>query len=493
MTESSEPPRLKVLSLNCWGLWLVADKRKQRLQAIAEWISNSNSNSPNRNSYHSDSTDFTTTEEEETATASSGGGSGYDIIALQEIWVKSDFDLLTSKAKLVGLEYSKFFYSGCIGSGLGFLSRFPIEESFIKPYTLNGFALNFIQGDFFAGKSICGITIEIPQLSGGGLVEVLNTHMFAPGGEGDRVEAAHRVAQGWELSKLVNEKIERGRHVILTGDFNSQPHSPIIQLLLNHSRLTDSFSQTHPEPPSIHSSQHRSLSPFEVLHTHGITCDSPLNTYSKNKLKNKSPTDEIIIRGGKRLDYIFYRSPTPTNSASNACLKAISCSLKLTEPIPSSISSISSPPISYSDHFALETIFTFVTSPPPPPPPPPEEEEDTSTTTTIELISQASLLLSQSLSQNLSRTRFHLKLFLISLILIPILLVASSFEPLKWLNWLIVLVGILNGAGGMLMLLVGFVAGRWEMGGLKNLLGELEEEVERIKRRRRRRRGRSSW
>jgi sphingomyelin phosphodiesterase 2 len=82
-------------------LWIVAKDRQQRIQAIAEWISNSASSSSSRTSYHSDSSDLSTTSSAE----------GYDVIALQEIWIKKDFDLLSERAKRAGLIYSKFFYS----------------------------------------------------------------------------------------------------------------------------------------------------------------------------------------------------------------------------------------------------------------------------------------------------------------------------------------------------------------------------------------------
>lgn len=50
-----------------------------------------------------------------------------------------------------------------------------------------------------------------------GLVDVLNSHMYAPGGEGESLTGAHRLAQAWELVKIVQEKAERGRQVILVG------------------------------------------------------------------------------------------------------------------------------------------------------------------------------------------------------------------------------------------------------------------------------------
>lgn len=105
--------------------------------------------------------------------------------------------------------------SGAIGSGLAILSAHPIHSSFIHPFSLNGHPLHFIEGDFFAGKSVCGVCIEV---EGVGLVDVLNSHMYAPGGEGEGVEGAHRVAQAWELAKIVKEKAERGRHVLVVRD-----------------------------------------------------------------------------------------------------------------------------------------------------------------------------------------------------------------------------------------------------------------------------------
>lgn len=104
--------------------------------------------------------------------------------------------------------------SGAIGSGLAILSAHPISSSFIFPYPLNGYPLHFIEGDFFAGKAVCGITIDLGEV---GKVDILNTHMYAPGGEGDGIDGAHRVAQAWELARIITEKVERGRHCLLVS------------------------------------------------------------------------------------------------------------------------------------------------------------------------------------------------------------------------------------------------------------------------------------
>ncbi|GAA5890401.1 hypothetical protein JCM5296_002812 [Sporobolomyces johnsonii] len=438
------PRKLKVLSLNCWGLWLVANKRRERLQAIADWIAHSASPSSSRASYHSDSSD----EQQQ--------GDGYDVIALQELWVRDDFHLVAERAKEAGMKYSRFFYSGAIGSGLALLSRHPITSAFISPYPLNGFPLHFIEGDFFAGKSVCGICVDVEGI---GRVDVLNTHMYAPGGEGDTVTGAHRVAQAWELARISQEKAERGRHVIIMGDFNSQPSSIIMRLIRTHGALLDSWAETHPPPPSITSAQHRSLSPLEALHAHGVTCDSPLNTYSAPKLAKKSPRDDVVLRGGKRLDYILFRSPVD----SPLQLKAEETRLVMTEPIPGL-------GVSYSDHFALEASFTvtstFQTLP-----------ESLSPT----LLSPALSTLHAAYRVSVQSSRTQLKLFLLCLLLAPGLCVGASFEPLTYLNWLFPLFGVLVGVAGATFLYTGFLGGQWEAGALRNVIGEMEAELERIR------------
>ncbi|GAA5967497.1 hypothetical protein JCM11641_000567 [Rhodosporidiobolus odoratus] len=439
--QSGNDKRLKVLSLNCWGLWLVADKRKQRLQAIADWIANSSSPSTSTDAHLEDG----------------HHSGGYDAIALQEIWVRSDYEHVAVRAKQAGLVHSRFFYSGAIGSGLAILSRHPIISAFVSPYPLNGFPLHFIEGDFFAGKSACGVTLDV---AGVGKVDVLNTHMYAPGGEGDQVHGAHRVAQAWELARLATEKAERGRHVIVMGDFNSQPHSIIMQILQTYGSLLDTFACTHPEPPSITSAPHRSLSPLAVLHTHGITCDSPLNTYSAPKLRKKSSSDDVILRGGKRLDYVLFRSPAEFHLQ----LKAETSTVRLTEPIPCL-------GVSYSDHFALEAVFSFT-----------QTQQRLPDPLVPDLLSPALSNLHAAYRASTASSRSQLRLFIGCVVAAIALVVASSFEPLRYLNWLFVLLGVLSGVGGATMLYTGFVGGQWEAGQLRNVIQEMEAELERIRR-----------
>lgn len=69
---------------------------------------------------------------------------------------------------------AKFFFSGALGSGLAILTRFPIIETSIRPYSLNGSPLDVAGGDFFVGKSVVSAVVEHPLL---GDCEVFNTHV----------------------------------------------------------------------------------------------------------------------------------------------------------------------------------------------------------------------------------------------------------------------------------------------------------------------------
>lgn len=84
------------------GLWLVADKRQQRIHAIADWLAASSSGGQgSRASYSSDPG---------TPPIPGDGVDGYDVVALQELWVREDFDLVAERAKEAGLVHSRFFY-----------------------------------------------------------------------------------------------------------------------------------------------------------------------------------------------------------------------------------------------------------------------------------------------------------------------------------------------------------------------------------------------
>jgi len=128
----------RIVSLNVWGLWIVAKQRKERIQAIGDWLTSTS----RPNSISSDA-----------GLANKDPSASYDVVCLQELWVRSDAEYLRHRAKESGLQYSRYFSSGALGSGLMILSRRPILSSTILAFPLNGNPLHFIQGDWFVGKA----------------------------------------------------------------------------------------------------------------------------------------------------------------------------------------------------------------------------------------------------------------------------------------------------------------------------------------------------
>ncbi|KAI9472404.1 MAG: Endonuclease/exonuclease/phosphatase [Benjaminiella poitrasii] len=292
---------LSVLSLNCWGLNIVAKKRKFRLNAIADYISQQQ----------------------------------YDIVALQEVWMWEDFDYLKEKIEHQ-LPFTKYFHSGTLGSGLVLLSRFPILSSSYLKFTLSGRPLKILQGDFYVGKGCGSVCIEHPDI---GLIDVYTTHLQAGYGNNDKYEA-QRITECWQIANSVRASAAQGRHVILAGDFNSIPSSYCYAILVKHGFMTDSWLEMHKDELAdrLQRLEKNELTASECIQMFGVTCDSPLNTWSKHILKQVPYSKDI----GDRLDYIFYR-----RTAEMTCVES---KVALEEYVPHT-------EISFSDHFAVHSVF----------------------------------------------------------------------------------------------------------------------------------------
>ncbi|KAF5312442.1 hypothetical protein D9619_002631 [Psilocybe cf. subviscida] len=293
----SDDNKIRVLSLNCWGLKYVSKNLDERIEAIAHQLS--------------------------TAT--------YDIIALQELWVFAHYERVRNRVSK-NLPHSKFFYSGALGSGLAIFSRYPIISAAIHPYALNGTPIDVAGGDWFVGKAAAYVVIHHPAL---GQVQVFNTHLYAKGGEdGPEHNRAHRLVNAWQFAKLARTAAETGKYVIALGDFNSAPHTLPITVMLEHAGLKDAWTVTH---PPINTAAVASAE--DAIERLGITADSPVNSWTRGKL---------YARGtwGKRLDYILYRQPNRPGPK----LEAVDSKVVFTELVPSTS-------FSHSDHFGLETTF----------------------------------------------------------------------------------------------------------------------------------------
>lgn len=260
------------------------------------------------------------------------------------------------------------------------------------------------------------------------------------------------------------------------GDFNSQPYSAPIALLKTYGGLNDSFVHTHPHANEAVTT---SISPTDALTTLGMTCDSPLNTWSHGK--NIPPN--ITAQGGKRLDYIFYRE----GRGAGYTVSCVNSEVVLTGCVPGK-------PFSYSDHFGLTSTFRF--------------ESRTKATNTSGSTAQHPLLVDddrQSSSSGLSRaysagetasavrqalatmrdytsmaTKMKRKweqLAVVSIIATIALAVGSAWQPKSWIQPIFTILAFALGIAGTTVFYFGWLWGRWERGMLDETMADMELEL----------------
>lgn len=171
-----------------------------------------------------------------------------------------------------------------------------------------------------------------------------------------------------------------------------------------------------------------------------VAARQPINFYSAGKRLGA----QAIREYGKRLDYILYRPPVNPDRPS---LKCVACSVCLTEMLPSGVS--------YSDHFGVETSYILQ-----------QEEAHARLPPPVEPLSSNEMSkVKEALQRYRTFAAVESRRFLnycglalvLGLIVLP---VASSFQPLGFLNWLFVWFGALSGAAAATMLYVGFLSGR---------------------------------
>ncbi|SCV03064.1 LANO_0G01926g1_1 [Lachancea nothofagi CBS 11611] len=296
---------IKFLTFNTWGLKHVSKFRKERLKAIAEKLGGKSSALP----LHG-------------LSAVHSGTDDYDVVALQEIWCKSDWDYIERKCQHK-YPYRRLFYSGILtGPGLAILSKIPIESTFLYRFPINGRPSAFFRGDWYVGKSL-SVTLLRPATKDGYPLAILNSHMHAPyAASGDAAYYCHRSCQAWDLSKMANLYKLAGYAVVIVGDLNSKPGTLPHKFLTKETGFVDSWEQLHGEQDLAHISK---LEPLRQIEYGGTTCDSIMNTW-----RSMRRPDEAC-----RLDYALI---DPSR------LETVQACVKFTERIPEIGS--------FSDHFA---------------------------------------------------------------------------------------------------------------------------------------------
>ncbi|PAA92138.1 hypothetical protein BOX15_Mlig025338g3 [Macrostomum lignano] len=243
--------KLKVVTLNCWGVFtpLACEKRHERLAAIADVMSEGEN----------------------------------DIVFLQEIWTDGDYDKIRKKM-LKSYPHSQYFHSNLIGSGCCIFSRYPIEETFFYRYAANGFPHRLQHGDWFGGKGVGMARIRLP---GDLTLACYVTHLHAQYSREKDEYLPHRVSQAHELSTFLRLTSAGADAALLCGDLNLSPDTLGLRLLLANSGLKDAWVE------------HAGAAACEDKE--GVTCDRPGNSFT-SKLK---PFPE-------RLDYVLFGSTAGT-------------------------------------------------------------------------------------------------------------------------------------------------------------------------------------
>ncbi len=183
-----EPLRLRVVTWNVLGLRWISPRRAERIDAIAR----------------------------------EAAALRPDIVGFQEAFVRKDRETLAAALHPLGLEHTRYYPSGLVGSGLFLASRYPIEsEGFIR-FAENGRPETLHHGDWWAGKGLSLVTVKIP---GAVRLYLGNTHMHATyRGSYHSTKAA----QAEQLVPWARRVQETGWPALWMGDWNNLPDNDIL-------------------------------------------------------------------------------------------------------------------------------------------------------------------------------------------------------------------------------------------------------------------------
>uniref|UniRef100_A0A8C8S2U3 Sphingomyelin phosphodiesterase 2 n=1 Tax=Pelusios castaneus TaxID=367368 RepID=A0A8C8S2U3_9SAUR len=240
-----DPPlQLRVFDLNCWAIRYMSKLRQERIGLIGDMLSQE----------------------------------GFDLALLQEVWSERDYCEL--KQKLVACyPHSHYFKSGVIGSGLCVFSRYPILDTFLYQYSLNGYPYMLQHGDWFCGKAVGLLVMKIRGI----LFHVYVTHLHAEYCREKDAYLPHRVVQAWELAQFIQHTSKGADVVLLGGDLNMHPKDVGIRLLRGWTGLRDAFADTE----------------------HFEGCEDGCTLVPANCFTSKEELQPFPL--GIRIDYILYK------------------------------------------------------------------------------------------------------------------------------------------------------------------------------------------
>ncbi|NWT20909.1 NSMA phosphodiesterase, partial [Vireo altiloquus] len=247
--EGEPTLRLRVFDLNCWAIRFLSKRRQERVQLIGDMLRRE----------------------------------GFDLVLLQEVWSERDYSDL--KVKLAGCyPFSHYFRSGVIGSGLCVFSRFPILDTLLYQYSLNGYPYMLQHGDWFCGKSVGLIGRCLTPLGVTAPLLSLSLQLHAEYCREKDAYLPHRLVQAWELAQFIRHTSKAADVVLLGGDLNMHPEDVGIRLLRGWTGLRDAFA--------------------EARHFEG--CKNGCTLVPDNCFTDKSELLPFPL--GIRIDYVLYKA-----------------------------------------------------------------------------------------------------------------------------------------------------------------------------------------
>jgi len=273
---------VKIFTLNCWGLGMgISKDRDERMEDIGKYIAEQD----------------------------------YDIVFLQEIWKRNNFNTVKSLVSGI-LPYSHFFDNGIIGTGTAIFTKVKIKDVTFHEFGLNGYPHKLLHGDWFGGKGLGVCQIDFLGFN----IHLFISHYHANYNPLTDVYLGHRVVHSVESAQWIKLSSSSADLTIYAGDFNTEPKDIPYQIVKYVTPLCDAWVEANgPEG--------------------GQTSETPFNSYTAKSALKESPE-------GKRIDYIMY------NSGPNIKATTVKCELPLVERIPGKS-------ISYTDHEGVSAILSI--------------------------------------------------------------------------------------------------------------------------------------
>lgn len=273
---------VKIFTLNCWGLGMgISKDRDERMEDIGKYIAEQD----------------------------------YDIVFLQEIWKRNNFNTVKGLVSAI-LPYSHFFDNGIIGTGTAIFTKVKIKDVTFHEFGLNGYPHKLLHGDWFGGKGLGVCQIDFLGFN----IHLFISHYHANYNPLTDVYLGHRVVHSVESAQWIKLSSSSADLTIYAGDFNTEPKDIPYQIVRYVTPLCDAWVEAN-GPDG------------------GQTSETPSNSYTAKSSLKESPE-------GKRIDYIMY------NSGPNIKAASLKCELPLVERIPGKS-------ISYTDHEGVSATLSI--------------------------------------------------------------------------------------------------------------------------------------